>query len=272
MSERPFASSDSSLRSVRALGARGRARALALVAVGTLASAGCSAPPARSASPGPLVEVHGALRDIMHGDQRGPVGRVDEGGVPWFGVGALSGLRGEVTVAYGEVVATYPAEDGVRTVSGSEAEREAVALLVASRETSYWSITLERTYTLVELERALEQLALTREVDVTKPFPFAVHHHAFPRLELHVVDGSKLPPGASHDEHRRAGVTIAREGQRAELIGFWSRHHEGVFTRRGERVHVHALLLHGDGSPELTGHLDDARIPAGATLLLPGGP
>lgn len=234
----------------------------------SLALAGCAAP-----APTPQVEVRGALRDVMHGDRRGPVACVNDDGVPWLGLGALSELRGEVTVAYGQAICSYPdGQGGVRTVVGPEAEAERVALFVASRTTSLASVTLERPHTLLELERALERLAADHGLDVSRPFPFAVRHDAFPRLALHVVDGSKLQPGASHAEHRRAGVAVTREGQRAELIGFWSSRHEGVFTHRGERAHVHAVLLGEDGAPELTGHLDDATIPAGATLLLPGRP
>lgn len=238
----------------------------ALLAAAQL-SVGCAAPSPVVAH----VEVHGALRDVMHGHQRGPVARVDEGGLPWFGVGALSELRGEVTVAYGRAVCSYPdGEGGVRTAVGPDAAAEQVVLFVLSRTSTYRPVILERACTLIELEGRLEQLAAERGVDVARPFPFAVEHDAFPRLLLHVVDGSKLAPGASHAEHRDAGVSVAREGQAAHLVGFWSLRHEGVFTHRGQRSHVHAVLLRADGSPELTGHLDEAVIPAGARLLLPG--
>ncbi len=231
--------------------------ALALV----LAATGCGAPPPVVAQ----VEVHGSLRDGMQGEA---LARVDRGGVPWLALGALSGLRGEVTVAFGQVVCSYPDRDGIRTVVGPEAEAEQVAFFVASRTTTFRPVTLERACTLLELERRVEELAAARGVDVAAPFPFVVSHQAFTRLELHVIDGSRLPPGASSADPG-VGVPVVREGAAAHLVGFWSRRHEGVITRRGERAHVHAVLLQEDGSPALTGHLDDARIPAGATLLLP---
>ena len=43
----------------------------------------------------------------------------------------------------------------------------------------------------------------------------------------------------------------------------------GTLTHHGSKTHVHAILL--GGSFEYVGHVDDARIPKGAELLLPVG-
>lgn len=225
-----------------------------------IAATGCAGRPLVTAD----VETHGTLREADRAH------RVRMGDVwAYYAVGALSELRGEVTVVGGKVVCSYPDGQDVRTVIGDEAAAESATMLVLTRKLGYFPYALKRTYTLAELEGAIEELAAERGIDVTRPFPFIVWHQAFPRLALHVVDGSKLRPGASHAEHREAGVVVVRERQAADLVGFHSRAHEGIFTYPGHRTHVHAVLLRADGAPELTGHLDEVVVPYGAMLLLP---
>lgn len=215
----------------------------------------------------PTVQVFGALRDVMHGADWSARVRLADAGAPTYAVGALSELRGEVTIIDGTVVCSYSAGGTARTTVDDQ--DEGAAVLVATRAALERAVVLERDYTLAELDLALEDLARAAGVDVTQPFPFVVRHDSFPRLVLHVVDGTKLTPDSTHDEHRALSVTIDREAQAGALVGFHSREHQGVFTHHDARTHVHAVLRGRDGAWEMTGHLDHATIPAGATLSLP---
>jgi len=54
-------------------------------------------------------------------------------------------------------------------------------------------------------------------------------------------------------------------GEHVETIGFFSRHHRGVFTPRDSNLHVHFRT--GDG--RASGHVDGIELPARTRLLLP---
>jgi acetolactate decarboxylase len=82
-------------------------------------------------------------------------------------------------------------------------------------------------------------------------------------LRWHVVDGSRLPPGAGHAEHVRTGSSGTLTDAKVELVGFFSTEHQGVFTHHGASSHFHVL------TPQLTGHVDAVALRAGARLWLP---
>jgi acetolactate decarboxylase len=65
----------------------------------------------------------------------------------------------------------------------------------------------------------------------------------------------------------RNAITGRLVGQPVTVVGFFSRHHEGVFTHMGQRTHLH--VLSDDGAA--MGHVDEIAVPSGAALKLPGG-
>lgn len=211
------------------------------------------------------VRWHGALREMMHHGRTATVVQTRDvaPGPHTYAVGALSELRGEVTIVDDQVWYSYPDGDGFRTVAGAS-NVEGAALLVVARVAHWEDVVLERDLTLPDLEDTLGQLAASRNLPPDSPFGFRIEA-LFPRLDLHVVDGAKLKPGASVQEHHAAAVRIEAENVPANLIGFHSTSHQGIFTHRGQTTHIHAVLA----NPLVTGHVDAAVIPRGAILKLP---
>jgi acetolactate decarboxylase len=217
------------------------------------------------------VEVFGSLFEVMHEGVTGNVVSLDrwEGVRDLYAVGALEGLRGEVTVVGGVAVASYPDGQGVRTARGLEVAHEQACLLVAARVPAWRRDAVDRPIgSLDDLTALLAERAAKDGLDPAEPFPFLLVGPV-QRLELHVIDGAKLPEGASgHEAHRAASVRKTYEAGEATLVGFYSTKHEAVFTHAGERVHLHALVP-GDQKPEVTGHVDGLKLGKGALLSLP---
>ncbi len=245
-------------------------RVLAAAAVSAALLAGGPTPAAEKAQAAemaqPAVQVHGSLRAIMHGGETGAAVRLadllpDE---TLFALGALSGLRGEVTIVGGQAWLAYPeGQDGLRHVMGTTSEEEA-ALLVASRVTGWAEARLEEAAAAADLDQRLEDLAAAAGLPTGAPFAFLVEG-ALADLHWHVIDGTRLAPGAGgHAAHRDAAVTGEAASAEGTLIGFYSRSHQGVFTHMGSRIHMHVVL--SDGS--VSGHVDAVTLPAGTVVRL----
>jgi acetolactate decarboxylase len=212
------------------------------------------------------VRVWGSLRGIMHEGKSGPqVSLAEIVSVPQvYGVGALSGLRGEVTIVAGVPWLSYASEDGsIRIVKG-QAQGESATLLVAAPVSSWKSVAIPSDIRPDHVDLRLEALARANGVEVEKPFPLMIEGRLMD-VSWHVLDGSKMPAGGGHDEHmRRAAKGTLPDGQ-GMLIGFFSKHHGGVFTHMGQHTHFH--LLTSDGA--IMGHADRFGVRAGSTLKLP---
>lgn len=240
------------------------------LAVAALLSAGEEGLDASDANPAPArasVEVFGALKSIFH---EGDISTKAElkNLLPndrLYGVGALSDLRGEVTIVAGTAYIAYPtSSEGVR-VEISEDSEERATLLVATEVTAWTTIVNEEEISFEELDEAIADLAKRSGLDVTSAFPFIIENGAAD-LEWHVIDGTKLEGSeSSHVQHEQAGVRMRAESPQATLIGFFSADHQGIFTHMGSRTHIHCVIV----EPLSSGHVDHVVLERGTVLRFP---
>ena len=216
---------------------------------------------------GPGVRWLGAQRDVLGGDLRGHVdlAALAGAGSVW-GLGPLEGVRGEVSIFGGEPSIARVERDAVVVTHGWKAR----ACFLVWAQVPRWE---ERTRAhaagdraaldLASLEREVVAFARTVGLDTERPLPFRAEGTAA-ALTLHVLDKRDDLP---HDpeRHERAKVRISLEARAVELVGFYSRHHRGVFTPREADVHVH--IRTGDG--RISGHLEAITLEPGARLSVP---
>lgn len=234
----------------------------------TAAPASPSASPrVHRASANPPVEIHGALRELMHDRRTGPVVEVSRatGSPDSVAVGALAGLTGEVTVLDGEAWLSYAEADGTARTVRTRTPADSAALLVVGRLPNAQWVTLEEDVPLAMLADRIEALAQARGVDVSRPVPFTLEG-PLQDLAWHVVDGRKLQSGpSSHQAHAAAGVQGQRASTTGVLVGFYSSQHHGIFTHHDSDTHVHVVLAEENAS----GHVDGVTVGRGARLRLP---
>jgi alpha-acetolactate decarboxylase len=215
----------------------------------------------------PGVKTYGELRALMHqGDVAGKVGLAAVLQQPHtYGVGALSELRGEVTILDGIAWIAYSESDGKARVERVTKSDEQAALLVISSVARWKRVTLPKPIPFADLDAALEAIARANGIDADQPFPFSVSGPV-EDLDFHVVDGRKLPAGGgSHQDHVAAGSRFTKSKASATLIGFFSKSHQGVFTHMGSNTHIHVVLP----KERASGHVDKVTLPRGTTLLVP---
>jgi hypothetical protein len=214
----------------------------------------------------PEVKVWGALRAIMHEEKSGPQVTIADAiaGGHAYGVGALSGLQGECTIVDGVVWVARVREGGDVQVTNAPSVGESATLLVIARVPAWRSVVIANSISPDELDDRLEGMARANGIDVEQPFPLMVEGD-LEGVDWHVLNGSRGAVGAGHDEHMRGAATGTLRGKTASLVGFFSKHHEGIFTHMGQRTHLHVLT----SNHSITGHADRAAIRAGSVLKLP---
>jgi acetolactate decarboxylase len=217
-----------------------------------LALSSCSSKPAP-----PVVEVWGALREMIHEgkiESRVAIASVAKPHV--YALGAISGMRGEVTIVDGVAWVAIGDVDGGKARSG--ATDEGAALLVASTVAQWQRVTIGEDIAFAQLDRRIEELAVAAGIDVARPFPFLVEGQVDARW--HVLTGPPAPGDSPHDHTRNAVLGTLKA--KATVVGFFSKHHQGVFTHAGHAVHAHVV----DPASSLSAHADELAIRAGSVI------
>ncbi|HEY0712847.1 MAG TPA: hypothetical protein VGF45_09255 [Polyangia bacterium] len=235
-----------------------------VISIALFTATACSRkPPAVVKASAPPVQTWGTLREVMHEGNVGPKVVLRNVMVPHlYGVGALVGLSGEVAIVDGK--AFVARADGNSAVVAPAPEATAATLLVAAAVSGWINFPLQQPVgSSRELDAVVESAARKAGLDLEQPFPFLVIGKVDARW--HVLRGQPGHAGGGHAAHLRNAITGRLSDTAATVIGFFSRHHEGVFTHMGERSHLH--VISDDAST--MGHVDDIAMPAGATLKLP---
>jgi alpha-acetolactate decarboxylase len=219
-----------------------------------LALSACSSPPS--------LEIFGSLHETMMGGAAPAVelDRLDLHNA--IAVGALSELRGEITVVDRRIWTAYPDGAGVRVVD-SDASTEKAALLVVARPKEWRELAVSEDVAPASVGSYLVERARALGWDVTKPTAVRIDGPLV-ALDWHVVDGSQISPGADHAAHMQAARRGHLEKADATLVGFVSTEHAGVITHVGEVAHLHLV----DGAKRLTGHVDAVGLAKAARVRL----
>lgn len=214
----------------------------------------------------PLVQ-HGTMHAaIGKGEHQGRVALSSLAKPGFYGVGALEGLAGEVTIVDGEVVVSVV--DGGAIESVDPTGRQAT-LLVGAQVEAWRETRLDAEIAAGDFDAAI---ARATDVDGEEPFVFVVRG-AVRELHYHVINGA-CPVHA-----RRAGIELSEEQQpasrtlatgEATLVGIFARDAAGKLTHPNTSTHVHVVLEEADGR-RVTGHVESVALEAGASLRLPAG-
>ena len=210
--------------------------------------------------------VFGTLHALMHEGKTGPEVALSSiaPGPPAYAVGALSELRGEVTVLDDVVWLAYPNDDGTARVTKVRTTGEQAALLVTANVAAWRRIPIAVAVAPDKLDDEIERLAQANDVDLTRPVPLLIEGD-FADLDWHVIDGRKMATAKTHEEHAAAAVRGSVMRAKGTLVGFFSTRHQGVFTHMSKKTHFH-VVLPAEG---VSGHVDAVTLLQGATLLVP---
>lgn len=178
-------------------------------------------------------------------------------------VGAVAGLRGEITAIDGRLLVTYGTP-----CPGCAQAGDAHATLLASASIRAWyePVPLPRALVGKDLDEFIVDRAKAAGLDVGKPFPVRLKGQLI-SVRMHVVRS----PNAGFTGHGSAHPMADQEDIAAEyidgdVVGFYAPGTlQGIITHPGESFHYHWV----DIARTRTAHLDAFGMAEGAMLMLP---
>ena len=207
------------------------------------------------------VTVTGAMRNVMWKGELGPVISLDSlRNKGSYGIGPLSGLRGEILLSNGIPYVSFIDEEGTPRV---EKRPDATApFLVRTSQVTWDQHKLPNTEINHKyIEHYLNKLATKYD----EPFAFRILGNAT-AADIHVQN---LAPGSivsSPTEAHAGQVNLQVPPGAVEILGFYSRKHQGIFTHHDSNVHMHLITE----DKKMMGHLD-SFVGWDVELLLPAG-
>jgi acetolactate decarboxylase len=178
-------------------------------------------------------------------------------------VGAVSGLRGEISVIEGKLIVSY----GVDCGSSCPAATSETATLLATASAQHWlAVAIDKDLDAKGVETFIRAQAKANGLDETKPFPFRING-AITDFVMH-VNAAPNPRFKGHGSFDEMAVTGLAKGPRlaGSVVGFYAPPAlQGVITHGGDYFHSHYV----DEQRSTTAHLDSFGVAAGSTLMLP---
>lgn len=217
------------------------------------------------------VRVWGALRAVMHeGKTDGNVAIASVVPGPHaYAVGALSGLRGEITILDDDVVVSFGEPGGTVRTPAAPPPGEMATLLVRATVPAWSDHRVDRSIDTRHVSEEIEKIAKDAGLDVEQRIPVVIDATA-KSLDWHVLAGQG-PRGheghgaMGHGAHHGPRSIGKLAGAKVRLVGFFSRHDEAVFTHMGEHTHFHVVT----SGERMTGHVDDMELEPGAMVRIP---
>jgi acetolactate decarboxylase len=178
-------------------------------------------------------------------------------------VGAVSGLRGEISMIEGRLIVSYGVDCGAACPTAATE----TATLLATASAQHWrSVAIDKNLDAKGVETFIREQAKANGLIETKPFPFRING-AITDFVMH-VNAAPNPRFKGHGSFDEMAVTGLAKGPRlaGSVVGFYAPPAlQGVITHGGDYFHSHYV----DEQRTTTAHLDIFGIAAGSTLLLP---
>ena len=232
------------------------------IAILTLTILSCFSPKEGTTEQHAAVNIIGAMRNVMlKGDLQDRLSLdtiANKTGL--YGLGPLSHLQGELLINDGKNYISRVITNGSLEVKKSY--DASAPFFVYSNVDKWEEIALPDTIATIQ---DVEKYIGKRTSKISSPFEFKLKG-TVAHAKIHVLN---LPEGAkvsSPAEAHENQVDYDIKNQKAEIIGFYSTEHKGVFTHHDSNAHMHLIT-----ADELKmGHLDKLQI-ENMSLYLPEG-
>ncbi|MBT3299861.1 MAG: hypothetical protein HN657_00585 [Candidatus Marinimicrobia bacterium] len=209
------------------------------------------------------VEIHGALKEIMHdGAREGVVALSDITNQEHiYGLGALEGLDGEILIWDSKAILTRAQKEGKAHVS-TEAHGEKALLLVSTQVKEWIDISFNSKDLKESLNDYIYDQAKKNKLNPEEPFPFIIDGE-IDKIKWHIISDPGLD--GTHDDHMNKSWNQTDSNINGQVLGFYSVKHHAIFTHHTTNSHMHYY----DEKSGLSGHVDELELGKNIILRLP---
>lgn len=225
--------------------------------VAALAGVSSACAPERGA-----IEQFGAMRPVMReGSTQARVGVCDAAArESRFGIGALEGLSGEITISGGEVWVTRVVDGKPVSTGPACSAGDRATLLSVGTIPEPATAPLDAALSGTALEDAIRRAAGEHG---SAPFMFEIDATAT-MLRAHVIAGT-----CAHADPNSNALRISiDEPLEVRIVGLYADGSAGTLTHHGTNVHMHAIFTYRGA--RMTAHIDSISIAPGGRATVPG--
>ncbi len=205
------------------------------------------------------VYVSGAMSNVMKKGQLYGTISLDTIQQPnLYGLGPVEYLAGEITIADGMVYTSRVVSPTAMVVEETYSLK--APFFVYSRVDDWKEYTLPDSVTDIEtLERHLDNISRNAK----RPFAFKLSG-LVPYAKIHIMN---LPPGTKVNKPadvQQGKTYYTVQNTDADIIGFFSTNHQGIFTHHDRYIHMHLL----SNDRKTMGHIDELLLNKDLKLYL----
>ncbi len=222
-----------------------------------------------------LIEYVGAQKDIFVSGKASSVVSLEDltGRKGLYAMGPIDGLDGEITIFDSKPYITKVRGDGYVM---DNTFKHGAFFLVWSEQSKWSDVPIpDNVKGYVDLQQFVKTQAQAAGIDVTKPFPFLLTGTPT-EVSWHInVDRTEGKP-ITRELFAKSKQHFDTRNEPADIIGFYSEHHAGVFLTQytpvikegsgiKNAIHIHLVSRVSKAS----GHIDDITLGKNMVLRLP---
>jgi acetolactate decarboxylase len=218
------------------------------------------------------VQWKGALKRVHHGDSSATLHLSQFEKTPHlYAIGPVAGLDGEITVLDSQFYVAQVRDGKIQL----KQDPSISASFLVWAEVPAWQTPVKIQHKIQgekQLTVWIENKAKEQGLNLDEPFPFLIQAD-FESAQFHVLAAAPQAKMPTHKHHQAHGMPsghlkqakkVRLQNESAQVLGFYSRHHGGVFTHMGSQIHLHLYNQKGH-----SGHLDDFVLNAKSQLIFP---
>lgn len=245
---------------------------LCLAAVGLLWGYGANMTAAKAGT-SRLVQIGAMHETIGKRQHQARVGVAEISGTPHFyGVGALEGLKGEITVLDSVAYITRVTPEGALQPAPPA---DAKATLMVGQSIERWTRhTVTEAVPHERFDEAIGAMAGGVGEETAEPFVFVIEG-AFTDVRLHVINGAcPIHARINKLEIAEADRPFELDVQNVSgtLVGVYAANSVGRLTHPATKTHTHLIFTDQKTGERVTGHVERVGLAKGAALRFPTRP